>query len=97
MKRFIKPGDSRESKKDMIYVDEKGRQRHVKRVGDKLIEREATGFAKGALVAITAGAHNGLYGRVMSTGGALRSSTYLLVGCSRICDGSWHPDPCTHI
>ena len=39
-KRYIKPGESREPKKEMIYVDEKGQQRHVKRVGDKLVERE---------------------------------------------------------
>ncbi|KOO34519.1 hypothetical protein Ctob_009557 [Chrysochromulina tobinii] len=68
-KRFIKPGDTREPKKEKIYVDERGRQRHVKRVGDKLVEREASGFDKGALVAITAGPHQGLYGRVQSTGG----------------------------
>lgn len=65
-KRFIKPGDSREAKKDMIYVDELGRQRHVKRVGDKLVEREAAGFDKGALVAVTSGPHSGLCARAPS-------------------------------
>lgn len=68
-KRFIKPGESREPKKDMIYVDAEGRQRHVKRVGDKLVEREKSGYSKGALHAITSGAHKGLYGRVVSSGG----------------------------
>ena len=68
-KRFIKPGESREPKKDMVYVDEKGRQRHVKKVGDKLVEREKSGFTKGALLAVTHGVHKGLYGRVVSTGG----------------------------
>ena len=68
-KRYIKPGESREPKKDLIYVDEHGRQRHVKRVGDKLVEREKTGYAPGALMAITSGAHKGLYARVVSTGG----------------------------
>jgi G patch domain/KOW motif-containing protein len=68
-KKFIKPGESREPKKDMIYVDEHGRQRHIKRVGAKLVEREAVGFSKGALLAVTHGVHKGLYGRVLSTGG----------------------------
>ena len=68
-KKYIKPGESREAKKDMIYVDEAGRQRHVKKVGDKLVQREASGFQKGALLAITAGVHKDLYGRVQSTGG----------------------------
>ena len=68
-KRFLKPGESREPKKDMVYVDEHGRQRHVKKVGDKLVEREKVGFVKGALLAITAGQHKGLYGRVLSAGG----------------------------
>jgi len=67
-KKYIKPGETRE-KKDMIYVDEQGRQRHIKRVGDKLVERGATGFSAGALVAITTGVHKDLYGRVVSTGG----------------------------
>ena len=68
-KKYIKPGESREAKKQMIYVDEQGRQRHVKKVGDALVEREASGFNKGALHAIVGGVHKGLYGRVMSTGG----------------------------
>ena len=68
-KRFTKPGESREPKKDMIYVDEHGRQRHVKKIGEKLVEREKTGFVKDALIAVTAGVHKGLYGRVLSTGG----------------------------
>lgn len=68
-KKFIKPGESREAKKDMIYVDESGRQRHVKKVSEKLVEREKVGFVKDALVAITAGPHKGLYGRILSLGG----------------------------
>ena len=68
-KRFIKPGESREAKKDMIYVDDKGRQRHVKKLSEKLVEREKVGLVKGALVAVTAGAHKGLYGRILSIGG----------------------------
>ena len=72
-KQFIKPGESREAKKDMIYVDDQGRQRHVKRVGDKLVERAKTGFSQGALVAVTDGVHKGLYGRIVSTGGVPRA------------------------
>ncbi|KAL1499716.1 hypothetical protein AB1Y20_012403 [Prymnesium parvum] len=68
-KKFIKPGESREAKKDLIYVDEQGRQRHVKKVGEKLVERGPTGMNKGAVVAITAGVHEGLYARVVSVGG----------------------------
>lgn len=68
-KKFIKPGESREGKKDMIYVDDQGRQRHVKKVGEKLIERGPSGINKGAVVAITSGVHDGLYARVVSSGG----------------------------
>ena len=77
-KKYIKPGESREPKKDMIYVDEEGRQRHVKRVGEKLVERGPSGFQVGALVAIVRGAHHGLYGRVVSTGGLATEMTALL-------------------
>ena len=68
-KKFIKPGESREPKKDMIYVDDQGRQRHVKKVGEKLTERGPSGFNKGAVVAITSGPHEGLYARIVSSGG----------------------------
>ena len=68
-KQFIKPGESRAPKEQMVYVDEQGRQRHVKKVDEKLVKRGPSGFAAGALVALTAGPHKGLYARVVSTGG----------------------------
>lgn len=68
-KRFVKPGESRQPKADMIYVDDQGRQRHVKKVGEKLVERGPSGLAKGAVVAITSGRHEGLYAKVLSSQG----------------------------
>lgn len=68
-KKYIKPGESREKKKDMIYVDEHGRQRHVKKVGEKLVERGPTMLQPEALVAIESGPHKDLYARIVSIGG----------------------------
>lgn len=77
-KKFIKPGESREPKKDLIYVDEQGRQRHVKKVGDKLVERGPQGMNKGAVVAITSGPHSGLYARIVSSGGLKDNLRFVL-------------------
>ncbi len=41
----------------------------MKKLSEKLVEREKVGLVKGALVAVTAGAHKGLYGRILSIGG----------------------------
>lgn len=68
-RKYIKPGESRDKKKDLVYMDEQGRQRHVKKVGDRLVERGPTGLQAGALVAIVSGPHSDLYARVVSTGG----------------------------
>ena len=58
-----------------VLRDESGRQRHVKKVSEKLVEREKVGLVKDALVAITAGPHQGLDGRILSLGGLESVST----------------------
>lgn len=68
-KKHARPGQSREPKPDLVYVDAEGRQRHVKPVGEKLTVRGPTGFQKGAPVRIAHGAHAGLEGTIQSTGG----------------------------
>ena len=53
-------GETREPKKDMIYVDSEGNQRHVKDADAKLVEREKEGVHPGKVMAVTGGTHRGL-------------------------------------
>ena len=53
-------GETREPKKDMIYVDSEGNQRHVKDADAKLVEREKEGVHPGKVMAVTGGTHSGL-------------------------------------
>jgi len=69
VKKHLRPGESREPKPDLVYVDAEGRQRHIKPVGEKLTVRGPTGLQKGALVSITHGPHAGLDGTIQTVGG----------------------------
>jgi hypothetical protein len=53
-------GESRDPKKDMVYVDAEGHQRHVKDAGAQLVERQRTGPAVGKAMRVVAGTHAGL-------------------------------------
>lgn len=55
-----RPGDTREGKKNLIYVDESGHQRHMKSEDDRLVERDDGSLKPGRLVHVVAGRHKGL-------------------------------------
>lgn len=59
-------GESREAKKDMIYVDAEGHQKHVKDADAKLVEREKRGVHVGKTVRCIAGTHAGLLCKVLA-------------------------------
>ncbi|CAK0782938.1 hypothetical protein CVIRNUC_006133 [Coccomyxa viridis] len=65
-KQHIRQGETREPKKDMIYVDAEGNQRHVKDADAKLVEREKEGVHPGKVMAILAGTHAGLMCQVLA-------------------------------
>lgn len=56
----IKPGEQRQPKKDMVYYDEHGVQKHVKTLDAKLVEREREGPYPGKTMRLVAGHHAGL-------------------------------------
>ena len=53
-------GESREPKKDLVYVDADGHQKHVKHAGAQLTERARKGAAAGKAMRVLAGPHAGL-------------------------------------
>ena len=59
-KRFIRPGESRDAKKDLVVYDAEGNIKHTKTASDKLVERIAKGPAVGKRMRIIAGRHAGL-------------------------------------
>lgn len=54
---IVQPGETREQKQDMVYVNEEGVQRHVKGIDDKLTVRQKAGPAPGKTMAILGGRH----------------------------------------
>jgi G patch domain/KOW motif-containing protein len=47
-KKYIRPGESREAKADLVLArDADGRQRNVRTLDEKLVKREAPGAHKG--------------------------------------------------
>ena len=66
MPTLLAQGETREPKKDMIYVDSEGNQKHVKDADAKLVEREKEGFHPGKVMAVTGGTHSGLFCEVLA-------------------------------
>jgi len=65
-KRFIKPGESRETKPVMVApVGEDGKVRNYIGVSEKLVKAEAKQVAPGARVEVIAGKHKGVYAVVV--------------------------------
>jgi G patch domain/KOW motif-containing protein len=65
-KKYIKPGESREPKPQMVLpVGPDGRVRHVRGLSEKLVPLK-TGLQPGQLVGIVSGPHDGLYARVVN-------------------------------
>lgn len=59
-KRFIKPGESREAKRDMVVYDKDGNIKHTRTADDKLVERVVKGPSVGKTMRILSGRHSGL-------------------------------------
>ena len=69
-KKYIKPGDSREAKPDLVApVGPDGKVRHVKGISEKLVERDLPGPRKGKVMRIVGGRHAGLKAEVMEVMG----------------------------
>ncbi|CAI5984857.1 unnamed protein product [Closterium sp. NIES-64] len=65
-KKLIKPGETRGPKPDLVAsVGPDGKVRHVKPISEKLVERVRPGPAKGKVMRIVEGRHEGLTGEVM--------------------------------
>lgn len=65
-KRFIRPGESREAKKDLVVYDEKGNIKHTRTASDKLVERKVKGPAVGKVMKLIKGRHAGLRCKVIT-------------------------------
>ncbi|CAI5499130.1 unnamed protein product [Closterium sp. Naga37s-1] len=65
-KKLIKPGETRGPKPDLVAsVGPDGKVRHVKPISEKLVERVRPGPAKGKVMRIVEGRHEGLTGEVL--------------------------------
>mmetsp|Transcript_12936 Transcript_12936/g.33363 ORF Transcript_12936/g.33363 Transcript_12936/m.33363 type:complete len:503 (-) Transcript_12936:516-2024(-) len=61
-RKHIRPGESRARKPDLVVArDADGRQRNVRRLDEKLVEREAPGARKGKTMWIASGEHRGFF------------------------------------
>lgn len=59
-KRIIRPGESREAKKDLVVYDEKGHIKHTRTADDKLVERIVKGPKVGKQMRIIKGRDAGI-------------------------------------
>jgi len=57
----LQPGESREAKPDMVYLDATGHQRYTKGVDEKLVARQRRGAAPGKAMYIEGGRHSGFF------------------------------------
>ncbi|CAI7896767.1 unnamed protein product [Closterium sp. NIES-54] len=65
-KKLIKPGETRGPKPDLVAsTGPDGKVRHVKPISEKLVERVRPGPAKGKVMRIVEGRHEGLTGEVL--------------------------------
>jgi hypothetical protein len=78
-------GESREPKKDMVYVDAEGHQRHVRDADAKLQEREKRGVHVGKTMRCIAGTHSGLLCEVLAVEPKV-SFCLLSCGTMLLCD-----------
>lgn len=58
-KKVIKPGETRETPKDLVYVDPSGQHKSVKTIDDALVERPKEGLVVGKRMHIIDGKHRG--------------------------------------
>ncbi len=58
-KKHIKPGETRDAPKDLVYVDSQGQHKSIKTIDDKLIERRKEGAVVGKRMVVVDGRHHG--------------------------------------
>lgn len=63
-----RPGEDKQARKDLVYIDPSGVQRNVKPAGAALVERPQPGPRPGKRMRVTSGAHSGLLCTVLSLG-----------------------------
>lgn len=59
-KKYIKPGESRQQKPDMVALDANGNVKNVRGLDDKLVERSSLGPKPGKTMRVIDGRHSGL-------------------------------------
>lgn len=59
-KKYIKPGESRQQKPDLVALDANGNIKNVRGLDDKLVERSSLGPKPGKAMRIIEGRHSGL-------------------------------------
>jgi len=59
-KKYIKPGESRQAKPDLVSLDANGNIKNVRGLDDKLVERNSLGAKPGKTMRIVEGRHSGL-------------------------------------
>lgn len=59
-KKYIKPGESRQAKPDLVSLDANGNIQNVRGLDDKLVERSSLGAKPGKTMRIVEGRHSGL-------------------------------------
>lgn len=59
-KKYIKPGESRQQKPDLVALDANGNIKNVRGLDDKLVERSSLGAKPGKTMRIIDGRHSGL-------------------------------------
>lgn len=58
-KKVIKPGETRDAPKDLVYVDPSGQHKNVKTIDDALVERPKEGVVVGKRMHVVDGKHRG--------------------------------------
>ena len=71
-RRYIRPGESREAKKDLVVYDEEGHIKHTRTAKDKLVQRIVKGPAAGKHMRIIRGRHAGIRCRVTAINDQVR-------------------------
>ena len=59
-KKYVKPGESRQQKPDLVALDANGNIKNVRGLDDKLVERSSLGPKPGKTMRIAEGRHSGL-------------------------------------
>lgn len=83
-KRIIKPGETREAKKDLVVYDEKGHIKHTKTAADKLVERVVRGPQVGKQMRVMKGRDAGIRCKVCTIHEQVSSTSSTVKSCPKI-------------